>query len=249
MGLDTGLMQQERMQMKDSRASYLKKLKGLPPGERPREKMLAEGAGALSDAELIALIISSGTADKSALELAAELLSLEPAGLSAFLRYQPEEFCRVRGIGSAKASQIMAAIELGRRVSRAPSEKRVKLDRPGAVAELFMDELRVLPKEIFRVVMVNVKNQLIASEDISVGGLSSSMSHPREVFSSAVRRSAYAVILIHNHPSGDPTPSDADISVTRQLSEAGRVLGIPVLDHVLIGDGCWRSMKEEGLLV
>ncbi|NMA93096.1 MAG: DNA repair protein RadC [Clostridiales bacterium] len=223
-------------------------LKELPASERPREKIMNCGVQSLSNAELLAVLISSGVKGESALALAGRLLALESGRIGSFAVYQPEEFMKVQGIGVAKACVISAAIELGKRVACSPPGEKVCLDSPSKVAAFFMPRMRYLKKEHLKLALINVKNELIMEDDISKGGISSSSAQPREVFASAVRRGAYAVILVHNHPSGDPTPSDADIRITRQLSEAGKVLGIRVVDHVIVGDGSWVSMAKEGLI-
>ncbi|NCB41429.1 MAG: JAB domain-containing protein [Clostridia bacterium] len=223
-------------------------LKELPCDELPREKILSKGVVHLSNTELFAVLIASGTKDESALILAGRILSLEKGSLSKLTQYQPEELQKVKGIGVAKACQIVAAMELGRRIAVCPNEKRVKLDTPDQVAALFMEEMRYLKKEVFRVALMNVKNEVIMKEDISVGGLNSSGAHPREVFQNALKKGAYSVILVHNHPSGDPTPSSSDILTTHQLVDAGKILGIQVLDHIVIGDGKYISLKQQGHL-
>lgn len=223
-------------------------LKELPYQELPREKILSNGVSCLSNTELLAVLIASGTKDESALTLAGRVLSLEKESLSKLTQYQPEELQKVKGIGVAKACQIVAAMELGRRIAVIPKEKRVKLDTPDQVAALFMEEMRHLKKETFRVALLNVKNEVIMREDISVGGINFSGAHPREVFQNAVKKGAYAVILVHNHPSGDPAPSSSDIATTHQLAEAGKILGIQVLDHIVVGDGKYISLKQQGHL-
>ena len=154
----------------------------------------------------------------------------------------------ISGIGTAKACTLAAAIELGRRVAAAPASSRVLLSRPQDAADLFMGEMRYLKKEILQVAMLNVKSELLMRETVSEGGLCSAVAHPREVFSGAVKKGAFGIILAHNHPSGDPAPSDEDVRMTKQLSEAGKVLGIEVIDHIIIGDGRFTSFKSEQLL-
>ena len=223
-------------------------IRDLPGAERPREKLLSLGAGSLSNAELLAVLLGSGTREDSSLQLAAKVLALEPDGLGEFARYQPEEFMAIPGIKDARAAVISAAIEFGRRVGSARSGARPLANTPAKAAALFMSEMRVLRREELRVLMLNVKSELIACETVSVGSLNSSISHPREVFSRAVRKGAHAVIIMHNHPSGDPTPSAADIETTAQLESAGAMLGISVVDHIVIGDGSYVSFRERGLL-
>jgi DNA repair protein RadC len=155
---------------------------------------------------------------------------------------------RVKGIGRAKAAEIAAAIELGRRVSNLAPEKRDSVTCPRDVAELLMSEMRFLAKEHFRVLLLSTKNQVIRNELVSIGTLNASLVHPRELFRSAVQRSCASVILAHNHPSGDPTPSSEDISLTTRVAQAGKVLGIEVLDHIVIGDNTFVSLKEKGVL-
>jgi DNA repair protein RadC len=223
-------------------------LKELPRSERPREKILSQGVSSLSNGELIAILIASGTREESALALAGRILSLENGSLARLTACQPEEFQKIRGVGLAKSCVLVAAMELGRRIAVSPAENRARLDTPEKVAELFMEEMRYLKKEVFRVAHLNVKNELIMKEDISVGGLHSAAAHPREVFQTAVKKGVNAVILVHNHPSGDPTPSHADRATTDQLVKAGKILGIQVLDHIVIGDGSYISLKQQRML-
>ena len=223
-------------------------IKDLPHGERPREKLLSYGAQTLSNAELLSIILGSGSRDGSALQLAGRVLAMSGGPGADLAGYQPEEFMKIPGIKEAKAARLAASLEFGRRMSAAGRGYLPLVDSPSKAARLFMEELRYLPNEVFKVLLLNVKSEMIASETVSVGGLSSSQSHPREVFSRAVRKGAYSVILMHNHPSGDPSPSEADMAVTAQLRAAGELLGIKVADHIIIGDGRDMSFREEGLL-
>ncbi len=224
-------------------------IKGLPGGDRPREKLFSRGVRELSNAELLAVILGSGTRGESSLRLADRVLSLEPSGLGEFARYQPEEFMKIPGIKEAKASSISAAIEFGRRVAAGEGGPRPLVDSPSKAAALFMNEMKDLRREELRVLMLNVKSELICCDTVSVGSLNSSISHPREVFAKAVRKGAYSVILMHNHPSGDPDPSASDLDTTRQLEAAGALLGIRVVDHIVIGDGSYVSFRERGLML
>lgn len=223
-------------------------MKEMPVSERPREKILNRGVQSLSNAELIAVLIGSGTRDQSAMAVADRLLALDPSGILYLGECCPEELCRVDGIGTAKASKLIAAVELGRRLMTTPREKRMDASTPDRVAAICMEQMRYLHQEHFRVLMLNVKNEVIASEEISVGSLSSSEAHPRDVFSTPIRKGAANVILIHNHPSGNPEPSRADILLTERLIEAGKILGIGVLDHIIIGDGIYFSLRREGYI-
>lgn len=223
-------------------------IKELPASERPREKLLRYGCEFLSTAELLALLIGTGTKNCSALTLANRLLSLEKGGISYLAECTPQELSEIQGIGMAKSCQIAAAIEIGKRVAKNPVSPRVNISSPGDVADLFMEEMRHLKKEYFKALFLNTKNEIVASENVSIGNLSSSIVHPREVFRSAVKKGAAAIIVIHNHPSGNPLPSQNDLDITKRLAEAGELMGIPVLDHLIIGDGVFISLKEKMLM-
>lgn len=223
-------------------------IRELPQNERPREKLVFSGPSSLSNIELLAILIGKGTKNASALSLAQRVLALEPEGISYLSNIVVEELCTIPGMGVAKSCQIAAAIELGRRVAISPRNKSVSLESPDMVATLFMEEMRYFNKEVFRVLLVDTKNQIIAKEDISVGNLNSAIVHPREVFHNAVKKSASSILLVHNHPSGNPQPSQNDIDITLRLVKAGELLGITVLDHLVIGDGKFISMKEIGIL-
>lgn len=224
------------------------RIKELPSEERPREKLVRYGVEALSNSELLAILLRTGTKDASAITLANRILALEREGLSYLCNCTAEELSEIPGIGTAKSSQIIAAIELGRRIATKPKEKRVNIKSPNDVASLFIEEMRYLKKEFFKVLLLNTKNEIIRIENISIGSLNSSVVHPREVFCSAVRKSACSVVFIHNHPSGNPAPSQTDIDITKRLVEAGDILGIKVLDHLIIGDGIYISLKEKLLM-
>ena len=224
-------------------------IKELPSEERPREKLIQYGADTLSNTELLAILIRSGTREGSAIMLANRILALEEEeGISYLTNCLPEELSGIPGMGMAKACQIIAAIELGKRVATKPRRKRINIKSPDEVASLFIEEMRYLKKEYFKVLLLNTKNEIIMIESISVGSLNSSVVHPREVFCTAIKKSACSVIAVHNHPSGNPMPSQTDIDVTRRLAEAGELLGIKVLDHLIIGDGIYVSLKEKMLL-
>lgn len=154
----------------------------------------------------------------------------------------------VKGIGECKASQILAVVELGKRISTQSVEEKVKVTSPIDIINLLMEDMRYLKKEHFKVAILDTKNQIITIENISVGNLNSSIVHPREVFNAAIRRSANSIILIHNHPSGDPTPSREDINITNRIIDAGNIIGIKVLDHLIIGDNKYISFKERNII-
>jgi DNA repair protein RadC len=219
----------------------------LPLSEMPRERMARLGPNALSNAELIAVLLGTGSTGESVLHLSQRLLS-RVGNLRKMLDVSLEELMAIKGIGMAKAIQLLAAVELGRRVAKTTPEERWTIRSPEDVAELMMEELRYLTQEHFVCLFLNTKNQVIGRNTIFIGSLNSSIVHPREVFKDAIRRSSAAIICLHNHPSGDPTPSKEDIDVTKRLIECGRILGIDVLDHIVIGDGKFCSLKNKGFI-
>ena len=221
-------------------------IKELPEDMRPREKLAKFGEGRLDDHELIAIILGMGTTKINALDLARQIM-IKYRTLRRLKEASLEELMSERGIGMAKAVSIKAAIELGRRLALSQESKPV-ITSPEDVKTLVMEDMRYLDREHFKVIYLDRKGGIIVSEDISVGGLHSSMAHPREVFKNAVKRSAASIILVHNHPSGDPHPSNEDMETTRRLVEAGQIVGIEVLDHVIIGDNKYCSMKSRGLI-
>ena len=223
-------------------------MRKLPQSEKPREKLLREGRDKLSNIEILAIIIGSGTRQKSAMELAAEIISKDSSGIRYLADCRPEELTSISGIGPCKATEILAAVELGKRLASIPATERDVIKSSSDIADIFMERMRYHKKEHFISLMINAKGQIIEETEVSIGDLCSSTTHPREVFVDAVRRSAGSVIFVHNHPSGDPSPSDMDISTTKRLIEAGEILGIPVLDHIIIGDGCYISMKAAGMI-
>ncbi|HEY8362708.1 MAG TPA: DNA repair protein RadC [Tissierellaceae bacterium] len=223
-------------------------IKELPVTERPRERLFSHGAAALSNEELLAIIIRTGNKEDTALDLARRLLSRDERGLVALRDITLQELIETKGIGKCKAAQIMAAIEIGKRISYYDALSKVKISNPSTIANLFMDEMRYLQKEHFRILLLDTKNQIIATEEISIGTLNASIVHPRDVFRAAIKRNANSIILLHNHPSGDPTPSNEDINITRRLLEAGNLMGIKVLDHIIIGDNKYVSFKEANLI-
>jgi DNA repair protein RadC len=221
-------------------------LRDVPTEERPRERMQTLGAEALSNAELLAILLRTGSRSESVLHLSERLL-IEAEGLKNLLDMSLQEMTMLHGIGLAKAIQIKAALELGRRVASFAKESRYVIRSPKDAAHYLMEEMRLLKKEHFVCLFLNMKNQVIGKETIFIGSLNSSIVHPREIFRSAVKRSSASIICLHNHPSGDPTPSPEDIQVTKRLFEAGEIMGIELLDHVIIGDLDYVSLKERGL--
>ena len=224
------------------------KMNQLADSEKPREKLLRDGPETLSTVEVLAVILCTGTRSKSVMDLAGELLTMDPRGIRYLAECSPEELMEVTGMGTAKACVLMAALELGKRLSSLPAEERVRIKCPDDIAQLFLERLRYEKKEHFKCLLINSRGEILEENEISIGDLNSSTSHPREAFGAAIRRSAGSVAFVHNHPSGDPAPSAADIDSTRRLVEAGHLLGIPVIDHIIIGDGTYVSMKDLGYI-
>jgi DNA repair protein RadC len=206
------------------------------------------GAEKLSNTELLAIILRTGSKDVSVIRLAEHILH-RAGGLRFLPDYSLEELQQLKGMGPAKAVQLKAALELGRRMVVAAKPAGVSFTSPQDVAAFLMEEMRYYQKEYFKTILLNTKNHVIAVEDISVGSLNSSIVHPREIFNPAVKKSAASLILVHNHPSGDPSPSREDMEVTTRLVEGGKILGIKILDHIVIGEGNYCSFKEKGLIV
>ena len=221
-------------------------IKELPPDGRPREKLKALGTGALSEAEILAIILRTGSKGESVLDLANRLLTTY-GGLVGLARVSFPELCEVHGLGEAKACQLKAGLELGRRLLLAQPEERLQVRSPADLAPLLMLELAPLDQETLRVILLNTKNQLIKMLDVYRGSLNSSLVRTSEVFKEAVRVNAAAIIVAHNHPSGDPTPSPEDARVTEQIVAAGKLLEIEVLDHLVIGERAWVSLREKRL--
>jgi DNA repair protein RadC len=219
-----------------------------PARERPRERLRSLGAGALSVRELLALLVGSGVGGRTALDVAADLLALADGSLRRLATLPPVRLEEVAGAGAAVTARILAAMELGRRLAREGPVARSRIGGPRDVYERLAPAMRDLCQEEFRVLLLNTQHAVTREVLVTQGVLDGSLIHPREVFRVAIVESAAAVLLAHNHPSGDPTPSAEDRQVTRQLAAAGRLVGIPVLDHIIIGDGRFLSFVEAGLL-
>jgi DNA repair protein RadC len=223
------------------------KVREMARGERPRERLEKFGAEALSDAELLALVIEAGTQQNGVIELSHKLIR-EHGSLERISALSVGEFRKMPGIGRAKACQLVACFELGRRVGECGAGEKAVIRTSRDVAEALMGRMRRLRREHFVGFYLDSKMGLIAQKTVAIGTLNSSVVHPREVFSPAVSEGAAAVVLAHNHPSGDSEPSEYDLETTEQLREAGKILGIKLLDHVIVGAGGYFSFKEEGLL-
>jgi DNA repair protein RadC len=232
-------------------SDYQRAIKEWPEDERPRERLMKLGADALSEAQLLAIVLATGDASsgQSALDLARNLLhtfgslrGIEAASVS--------ELCRAKGVGPAKATSLKAALELGKRLSGEPSQRKVKITSPSDIVAQYQPHLQHLRKEIFKAILLDTKHQILKDVTISEGSLSASLVHPREAFLPAIRESAAAIIFLHNHPSGDPTPSPEDKELTHRLAEVGLLIGIRVLDHVIIGTGTpgYVSFRDAGIL-
>ncbi len=224
-------------------------VRDLPKEVRPREKLLQCGASALSDIELLAILLRTGTTSKSVLHLAEDVLAqYKDKGLAAVIHMSPQEIASIHGVGLAKAATVVAAVELGRRLSERAAQTIEKVEGPEDVARYVIPSLRFEQKEHFLAMFLDIRNRILALSTISVGSLTASIAHPREVFREAIRYSAAGVILVHNHPSGDPTPSREDIQLTKQMMKAGEIMGIPVLDHVVVAGDNFLSLKEANCL-
>ena len=227
------------------------KIREMPQDERPREKLAAHGAAALTSPELIAILLRTGRRGANAVEVARQLLE-KYGSLTGLTRCTVDELRKVRGIGPTKAVQLVAAFGLGHRLARETLSKQ-KIDSPELVNELVGPEMRRLRKESLRVILLDTRYHLIRVEEVSIGSVNESIAHPRDIFRPALVSSAYAVIVVHNHPSGDASPSQTDHSLTRRLAEAAELLQIKLLDHIIIGaptDGSpgYFSFKEAGVL-
>lgn len=223
------------------------KIKDIDIQDRPREKMQKYGASSLSIEELLAILINTGTKEMSAIGVARKIIE-KTNGVKGLSDITFPELCEIKGIGYAKATRIYAALELSKMVSKAKGISNFRLNSPESVADLFMEELRYLKKEIVKLLLLGTKGQIVGDVVLSEGSLNLSVVHPREVFKEAIIRSANSIILIHNHPSGDPNPSKEDIDITKKIKSSGEILGIQLLDHIIIGDGEYFSLREKGYI-
>ena len=230
--------------MKEDSAAY--RITDLDTAERPRERLAALGSHSLSNAELLAIILRVGVVGENAVQVGQRLLT-NFGGLTGLHRLSYQELCEEHGIGPAKAAQIKAAIELAHRFSLEKPDARPTVHSPGDAAALVQHEMSAMEQEELWVLLLDTRNQVINIEHIYRGSLNQSQVRIAELFKSAIKRSAASVIVVHNHPSGDPTPSPDDVAITRAILQAGKLLDIDVLDHLVIGQGKWVSMKERGL--
>ncbi len=230
----------------ESNVAYTTMIRDLPRGERPRERLREYGPGYLSNAELIAILLRTGVTGENVLNLAVRLLS-RFRGLAGLARASFNELCSLKGVSEAKACQIMAALELGRRQVSLHPEDRAVIRSPEDVANLMAAEMTILDQEHLRVLLLDTKNHVTGVSEIYIGNVNSSVVRPAEVFRQAIRDNAPAISVVHNHPSGDPTPSAEDGAITAQLQASGELLGIELLDHIILGAQRHVSLKEQGL--
>ena len=221
-------------------------VKGLPPEDRPRERLYHVGASELSLQELLTIILGRGTQKASALVLSHRLLETF-GGVRGVGRASLDDLKSVPGIGFVRACQLVAAFELGKRFARESCGKTAEIRNPGDIAKLFMDEMKHYDKEHFKAALLNTKNKILKIVTVSIGSLNASIVHPREILKPAISASAASIILVHNHPTGDPTPSNEDVEFTKRFAKCGELIGIRLLDHIIIGANTYRSLKETGV--
>ncbi|WP_243140803.1 RadC family protein [Candidatus Galacturonibacter soehngenii] len=224
-------------------------MKQIPKQEQPYEKFSQFGPESLSDAELLAIIIRTGTKEEKSIDLAKRILNISSdEGLLAITRLSLKDLQQIKGIGKVKAVQIKCIAEFSRRIAKTTARRRLCMNNPRTIADYYMEDLRFVNQEVTLLVMVDTKNQFLSDKVISKGTVNASLISPREIFLESLNNQAVYIILIHNHPSGDPTPSREDILATKRIKEAGMLIGIMLLDHIIIGDKRYISMKEQGIL-
>ena len=224
-------------------------IKALPIEERPYEKCLQKGAASLTNEELLAVLLRTGTRGENALELSMSILyNSGESGLLAIHQFNLNRLLKIKGIGKVKAVQISCISELAKRLAKTTYSDSICFTDPETIANYYMEEMRHEKQEIMKLLMLNSKTKLIGETNISKGTVNASLITPRELFIEALQKNAVSIIILHNHPSGDPTPSREDVLVTKRIREAGLLIGIDLLDHVVIGDNCYISFREEGML-
>ena len=220
-------------------------IKNMPESERPYEKCQKYGVKSLSDAELLAVIIKSGTKNKRSIDLAMQVLGADDQdGLAGMCRLTFQDLTKIKGVGTVKALQILCTIELSRRIAKASLGDRYVFDSAEAIAAYYMEDLRHLKQEHLILLMLDTKNHLIADSMITKGTVNAAMISPREIFIEAMKHEAVNIILVHNHPSGHPVPSQADIEITKNIASVGKLLGIHLLDHIIIGNRCYETLSN-----
>ncbi|MCR1935299.1 RadC family protein [Clostridium tepidum] len=223
------------------------KIKDLPKNERPQERLIRYGAEALSNSELLAVILRTGTKNQNIMMLTSSLIK-ETGGLDQLFDQSIEELTKIKGIGVTKAVQILALSEISKRFKTYKSGNDYKINKPLDVSNLVMEDMKYLRQEKLKVLILNTKNIVTYIRDIFIGTLNSSIVHPREIFCEAIKKNGASIIICHNHPSGDPTPSQEDINITLRLKECGKLIGIDLLDHIIIGENKYISIKEKGII-
>ncbi|AND85711.1 DNA repair protein RadC [Clostridium tyrobutyricum] len=225
----------------------MNRIKDLPENERPRERLFRYGPEALSNIELLAILLGCGSKKENIISLSSRIIQ-NNGGINGVFDSTLEDFTNISGIGKAKAAKLLAVIELSKRFKSFKDGDNYKIHNSQDAAMLVMKEMKSLKQEHLVVIMLNTKNVVISVKNVFIGSLNSSIVHPREVFSYAIKNSSASIIICHNHPSGDPSPSDEDIKVTYRLEKCGEILGIHLIDHLIIGNGQYISLKEKGIL-
>ena len=224
-------------------------MKTLPGSERPYEKCLLMGPHSLNDVELLAVLLRCGTQGENVIDLARNILYKDnEEGLLSIHHLTLEKLLDIKGVGKVKAVQILCISELAKRLAKASAKERLCFQAPESIASYYMEELRHEKQERTKLLMLNTKSMLLGENDISKGTVDSSIITPRELFIEALQKNAAAIVIMHNHPSGDPTPSQDDIDTTARIKKAGELIGIPLLDHIIIGNNCYSSFRESGVL-
>lgn len=216
--------------------------------DRPYEKCEQFGAGHLTDVELLAVLLRTGTKGENSLRLAQRILhpSFGTDGLLSIPQWSMEQLLKIKGIGRVKAIQILCLAELARRMAKAEAATGLDFSSPDSIARYYMEDLRHKKREVMKLLLLNTKSRLISESDVSTGTVNATLVSPRELFVEALQKNAVSIILLHNHPSGDPTPSREDLLTTQRVREAGTLIGIELLDHIIIGDNCYFSLREKG---
>ncbi len=224
-------------------------MRELPRLERPYEKCMEKGASSLSDCELLAVLLRTGTKGENVLELSSRLLyHTGDTGILGIHQFSVEQLMQLKGIGKVKAVQIACISELAKRLAKAEAKPTLRFSSPDTIARYYMEDLRHEKQENMKMLLLNSKADLISECDVFKGTVNASLITPRELFIEALQKNAVSIIIMHNHPSGDPTPSKEDILATRRIADAGNLIGIELLDHIIIGNNCYISFQEEGIL-
>lgn len=233
----------------EDKMNQTNQMKNIPAQERPYEKCLKRGVSSLSDSELLAVLLRTGTKGENVIELANRILYQKGReGLLGLHQFSIEELRKMKGIGTVKAVQIVCISELTKRLAKAKAEKTLSFTSPDTIAQYYMEDLRHETQEHMKMLMLDSKANLIGDKDVFKGTVNASLITPRELFIEALQKNAVSIIIMHNHPSGDPTPSREDLFATKRILEAGNLIGIELLDHIIIGNNCYISFREKGIL-